>query len=280
MLWFMGIWMTVVYAPVTHWVWGGGWLGDRGILDFAGGTVVHINAGIAGLAACLVLGKRRGYPTTPMPPNNLGYTIVGAAMLWVGWFGFNAGSELAADGVAGMALTVTQLATAAAALAWMFSEWISHGKPSVLGIASGAIAGLVAITPGERLGGTDGVDRHWHRVRVICFLASTKIKRALGYDDSLDVFGIHCIGGIVGALLTGIFCAEVLGGAGFGGDNTSIGAQVWAQIVGVAATLVYTFIVSFVLLKILDAAIGIRVTEEDEEEGLDLALHDERGYIL
>ena len=280
MLWFMGIWMTVVYAPITHWVWGGGWLADRGILDFAGGTVVHINAGIAGLAACLVLGKRRGYPDTPMRPNNLGYTIVGAAMLWVGWFGFNAGSQLAADGVAGMALTVTQLATAAAALTWMFSEWISHGKPSVLGIASGAIAGLVAITPASGSVGPMGSIVIGIASGVICFLASTKIKRALGYDDSLDVFGIHCIGGIVGALLTGIFCAEAFGGAGFGSGITSIGAQVQAQSIGVVATLVYTFVVSFVLLKILDATIGLRVTEEDEEEGLDLALHDERGYIL
>ena len=280
MLWFMGIWMTVVYAPITHWVWGGGWLGEYGILDFAGGTVVHINAGIAGLAACLALGKRKGYPNTPMPPNNLGYTVVGAAMLWVGWFGFNAGSELAADGVAGMAMAVTQLATATAALAWMFSEWISHGKPSVLGIASGAIAGLVAITPASGSVGPMGAIVIGLASGVICFLASTKIKHALGYDDSLDVFGLHCIGGIVGALLTGILCAEPFGGAGFGGDNTGIGAQLYAQIVGVVATIVYTFVVSFVLLKILDATIGLRVSEDDEEEGLDLALHDERGYIF
>ena len=279
-LWFMAIWVTVVYAPVTHWVWGGGWLADRGILDFAGGTVVHINAGVAGLAACLVLGRRKGYPQTPMPPNNLGYTIVGAAMLWVGWFGFNAGSQLAADGVAGMALAVTQLATAAAALAWMFSEWVSHGKPSVLGIASGAIAGLVAITPASGSVGPMGAIVIGLAAGVVCFVASTKIKRALGYDDTLDVFGIHCIGGIVGALLTGVFCAEVLGGAGFGGDNTTIGSQLTAQLVGVVGTLVYTFVVSFVALKVLDAAIGLRVSEEDEQEGLDLALHDERGYIL
>ena len=280
MLWFMGIWVTVVYAPVTHWVWGGGWLGDYGILDFAGGTVVHINAGIAGLAACIVLGKRRGYPTTPMPPNNLGYTIVGAAMLWVGWFGFNAGSELAADGVAGMAMTVTQLATAAAALAWMFSEWVSHGKPSVLGIASGAIAGLVAITPASGSVGPMGSIVIGIASGIICFVASTRVKRALGYDDSLDVFGIHCIGGIVGAILTGVFCAEMLGGAGFGEGNSGMGDQLAAQFIGVAATLVYTFVVSFVLLKILDAVIGLRVNEDDEQEGLDLALHDERGYIL
>ena len=279
-LWFMGIWMTIVYAPVTHWVWGGGWLGDRGILDFAGGTVVHINAGVAGLAACLVLGRRKGYPESPMPPNNLGYTIVGAAMLWVGWFGFNAGSQLAADGVAGMAMAVTQLATAAAALAWMFSEWVSHGKPSVLGIASGAIAGLVAITPASGSVGPMGSIVIGIAAGVICFVASTKIKRALGYDDSLDVFGIHCIGGIVGALLTGVFCAEVLGGAGFGEGHADIGSQFMAQLTGVVATIVYTFVVSFVVLKILDALIGLRVSEDDEQEGLDLALHDERGYIL
>ena len=280
MLWFMGIWLTIVYAPITHWVWGGGWLGNLGILDFAGGTVVHINAGIAGLAACIALGKRKGYPSTPMPPNNLGYTIIGAAMLWVGWFGFNAGSELAADGVAGMAMTVTQLATAAAALAWMFSEWVSHGKPSVLGIASGAIAGLVAITPASGSVGPMGSIVIGIASGIICFLASTRAKRALGYDDSLDVFGIHCIGGIVGAILTGIFCAEALGGAGFGDGNAGMGDQLGAQFIGVVATLVYTFVVSFVLLKILDAIIGLRVSEEDEEEGLDLALHDERGYIL
>ena len=279
-LWFMGIWVTLVYAPVTHWVWGGGWLGDRGILDFAGGTVVHINAGVAGLAACLVLGRRKGYPESPMPPNNLGYTIVGAAMLWVGWFGFNAGSQLAADGVAGMAMAVTQLATAAAALAWMFSEWVSHGKPSVLGIASGAIAGLVAITPASGSVGPMGSIVIGLAAGVICFVASTKIKRALGYDDTLDVFGIHCIGGIVGALLTGVFCAEALGGVGFGDGHASIGSQFMAQLTGVVATIVYTFVVSFVVLKILDAVMGLRVSEEDEQEGLDLALHDERGYIL
>ena len=201
-------------------------------------------------------------------------------MLWVGWFGFNAGSELAADGVAGMAMAVTQLATAAAALAWMFSEWISHGKPSVLGIASGAIAGLVAITPASGSVGPMGSIVIGLAAGVICFFASTKIKRALRYDDTLDVFGIHCIGGIVGALLTGVFCAEALGGAGFGDGHASIGSQFMAQLTGVVATIVYTFVVSFVVLKILDAVMGLRVSEEDEQEGLDLALHDEQGYIL
>ena len=280
MLWFMGIWLTIVYAPITHWVWGGGWLADYGILDFAGGTVVHINAGIAGLAACLALGRRKGYPTTPMPPHNLGYTLIGAAMLWVGWFGFNAGSELAADGVAGMAMAVTQLATAAAALSWIFSEWVSRGKPSVLGIASGAIAGLVAITPASGSVGPMGAIVIGIAAGVICFIASTKIKRMFGYDDSLDVFGIHCIGGIVGAMLTGIFCAEALGGAGFGDGNAGMMDQLVVQGIGVVATLIYTFVVSFIVLKILDGVIGLRVDEEQEEEGLDIALHNERGYIL
>jgi Amt family ammonium transporter len=280
MLVFMGIWMTVVYAPICHWVWGGGWLGDWGVLDFAGGTVVHINAGVAGLVAAIMLGKRKGYPGTAMPPNNLGYTLMGASMLWVGWFGFNAGSELAADGVAGMAMAVTQIAAAAAALGWMFSEWISHGKPSVLGIASGAVAGLVAITPASGSVGPMGAVAIGAAAGVGCFFAATTLKRAFGYDDSLDVFGIHAIGGIIGAILTGVFAATVLGGSGFGGGNESVIAQVVAQCVGVAATIIYSGVMSFVILKILDAVMGLRVDEEQEVEGLDLALHDERGYIL
>ncbi len=280
MLVFMALWLTLCYAPVCHWVWGGGWLGGYGILDFAGGTVVHINAGIAGLAAALALGPRRGYPATPMPPNNLSYTIVGAAMLWVGWFGFSAGSALAADGVAGMALAVTQLSTAAAALAWMFCEWIHHGKPSVLGIASGAVAGLVAITPASGSVGPMGSIVIGAASGVVCFIASTAVKRAMGYDDTLDVFGIHCVGGSIGALLTGVFCAASLGGAGFGDGNESIADQMTVQGIGVFVTLVYTFVVSFVILRLLNATMGLRVTEDQEEEGLDLALHDERGYFL
>jgi Amt family ammonium transporter len=280
MLIFVAIWLLLVYAPICHWVWGGGWLSGLGILDFAGGTVVHINAGVAGLAACLALGPRKGYPERQMPPNNLGYTIVGAAMLWVGWFGFNAGSELAADNVAGMAMAVTQLATAAAALAWMFSEWVAHGKPSVLGIASGAIAGLVAITPASGSVGPMGSIVIGLVSGIICFIAATKVKRALGYDDTLDVFGIHAVGGIVGAILTGVFAAAALGGAGFGDGNESMGAQVFAQLIGVVATIIYTFILSFVILKVLDGIIGLRVDADQEEEGLDIALHDERGYIL
>ena len=281
MLVFMTLWMTVVYAPICHWVWGaGGWLGNKGILDFAGGTVVHINAGMAGLVAAIILGKRKGYPSTQMPPHNLGYTLMGASMLWVGWFGFNAGSELAADGVAGMAMAVTQIATAAAALSWMFIEWGKHGKPSALGIASGAVAGLVAITPASGAVGPMGALAIGFASGVGCFFASTIVKRLLGYDDSLDVFGIHAIGGIIGAVLTGVFCAESLGGAGFGDGITSIGSQVKVQSLGVGVTLIYTGIMSAIILKVIDRLMGLRVSDDEEMEGLDLALHNERGYII
>ncbi len=280
MLIFMAIWVTIVYAPICHWVWGsGGWLGNKGILDFAGGTVVHINAGMAGLVAAIILGKRKGYPSTHMPPHNLGYTLMGASMLWVGWFGFNAGSELAADGVAGMAMAVTQIAAAAAALGWMFIEWVKHGKPSVLGIASGAVAGLVAITPASGAVGPMGAMAIGFASGVGCFYASTVLKHAFGYDDSLDVFGIHAVGGIIGAILTGVFCAENLGGAGFGGDITSISSQVTVQCIGVGATIIYTGVVSAIILKVLDRIMDIRVSEDQEMEGLDIALHNERGYI-
>ncbi len=279
MLIFMAVWFTVVYAPIAHMVWSGdgALMWDWGVLDFAGGTVVHINAGIAGLVACLVLGKRKGYPTTPMAPHNLGYTLVGAAMLWIGWFGFNAGSAAAANGTAGMAMLVTQIATAAAALAWMFAEWITHGKPSALGIASGVVAGLVAITPAAGTAGPMGALVIGLASGVICFFAATSLKRALKYDDSLDAFGVHAVGGIVGALLTGIFAAPSLGG--FGGVE-DIGAQFFVQFKGVAFTVVYTAVVTFVILKVLDLVMGLRVTEEEEAVGLDLALHNERGYNL
>jgi Amt family ammonium transporter len=279
MLWFMGLWVTLVYVPIAHWVWGGGWIGELGALDFAGGTVVHINAGVAALMAALVLGKRKGYPGTAMPPHNLGLTVMGASMLWVGWFGFNAGSELAADGTAGMAMTVTQLATATAALTWMFLEWMSHGKPSVLGIATGAVAGLVAITPASGTAGPMGAIVIGFAGAFFAWLASTKVKPALGYDDSLDVWGVHGIAGIVGAILTGVFADASLGGAGLA-EGMTIGGQVWIQFISVLATLIYGGIVSFILLKLIDVIIGLRVTEEQETEGLDLALHDERGYIL
>ncbi|ANC01164.1 MULTISPECIES: ammonium transporter [Pseudomonas] len=279
MLVFMGVWFTLVYAPIAHMVWSGdgALMWDWGVLDFAGGTVVHINAGIAGLVACLVLGKRKGYPTTPMAPHNLGYTLVGAAMLWIGWFGFNAGSAAAANGTAGMAMLVTQIATAAAALGWMFAEWIGHGKPSALGIASGVVAGLVAITPAAGTVGPMGALVIGLASGVICYFCATSLKRKLGYDDSLDAFGVHGIGGIVGAILTGVFAAPALGGFG---AVTDIGAQVWVQAKGVIFTVAYTAIVTYVILKVLDVVMGLRVNEEEESVGLDLAQHNERGYNL
>ncbi|ARU90369.1 ammonium transporter [Pseudomonas sp. M30-35] len=279
MLVFITAWFTLVYAPMAHMVWGGvgGLLWDWGVLDFAGGTVVHINAGVAGLVACLVLGKRKGYPTTPMAPHNLGYTLIGAAMLWVGWFGFNAGSALAANGTAGMAMLVTQIATAAAALGWMFAEWLTHGKPSALGIASGVVAGLVAITPAAGTAGPMGGLVIGLASGVICFFCATSLKRKLGYDDSLDAFGVHGVGGIVGALLTGVFAAPALGGFG---EVENIAAQLWIQFEGVIFTVVYTAIVTFVILKVIDLVMGLRVSDEDEAVGLDLAQHNERGYNL
>lgn len=279
MLWFMATWVTFVYAPIAHWVWGGGWLGAIGVLDFAGGTVVHINAGVAGLVAALVMGKRRGYPQYPMKPSNLVLTMVGAGMLWVGWFGFNAGSELAADGIAGMAMVVTQIATAAAALTWMFLEWMSHGKPSALGLASGAVAGLVAITPASGFVGPMGAMAIGFASGFVCYLAVVKAKRVFGYDDSLDAFGVHGVGGFVGAMLTAVFVDVRFGGAGFA-QGVNMGGQLVKQFIGAGATIVYCAIVSLILLKIIDAVIGLRVTGEKEETGLDLALHDERGYNL
>lgn len=281
MLIFMTLWFTLCYVPVWHWVWGGGWIFQLGALDFAGGTVVHINAGIAGLVAAILLGRRKGYPRTPMPPHNLTLTVMGASLLWVGWFGFNAGSELAADHVAGMALTVTQLATAAAALTWMFCEWLIHGKPSVLGIASGAVAGLVAITPASGTAGFMGSIAIGFAAGMICFFSATYLKRAMGYDDSLDVFGIHAVGGIVGAILTGIFCSPDLGGAGFGKVNDvplTMGGQLMAQLIGVMATIVYSALISLVTLFLIKVVIGLRVNEEEETQGLDISIHDERGY--
>ncbi len=278
LLLFMGVWLTIVYAPICHWVWGGGWLAEYGVLDFAGGTVVHINAGVAGLVAALVLGKRRGFGTAAMPPHNLTLSVIGASMLWVGWFGFNAGSELAADGTAGMAMAVTQIAAAAAALAWMFAEWKVHGKPSVLGIISGAVAGLIAITPASGSVGPMGALAIGAAAGVGCYWAATSLKRAFGYDDSLDVFGVHAVGGIIGAMLTGVFSAVSLGGSGLAHDT--IPEQLIAQGMGVGVTIIYTAVVSFIILKVIDALIGLRVDEDSETEGLDVSQHDERGYIL
>ncbi|MBD9483095.1 ammonium transporter [Pseudomonas sp. PDM14] len=279
MLIFMTIWFTIVYAPMCHMVWSGdgAFLWDEGVIDFAGGTVVHINAGIAGLVACLVLGKRKGYPTTPMAPHNLGYTLIGAAMLWVGWFGFNAGSAAAANDTAGMAMLVTQIATAAAALSWMFAEWITHGKPSALGIASGVVAGLVAITPAAGAVGPVGALVIGLAAGVICFFCATSLKRKLGYDDSLDVFGVHCVGGIVGAILVGAFGSPALGGFG---SFESIASQLWIQTESVLFTIVYTTVLTYIILKVLDLVMGLRVNEESEAVGLDLSEHNERGYNL
>ncbi|MBW0449087.1 ammonium transporter [bacterium M00.F.Ca.ET.228.01.1.1] len=267
MLVFMTLWSIIVYSPVAHMVWEPtGWLASAGVLDFAGGTVVHINAGIAGLVCCLVLGKRVGYGKEAMAPHNLTLTLIGGAMLWVGWFGFNAGSAVAADGRAGFAMFATQVATAAAALAWMFAEWAAKGKPSVLGIVSGAVAGLVAITPASGFVGMTGSLVIGIVAGVVCFWSATWLKHKLGYDDSLDAFGVHCIGGIVGALLTGVFAVKDIGG--FDGS-------VVLQAKGVLTTLIYSGVVSFILLKIIDMVMGIRVTEEEEREGLDVSLHGE-----
>jgi ammonium transporter, Amt family len=266
MMWFMAIWLLVVYCPVAHWMWEpSGWLAATQ-LDFAGGTVVHINAGIAGLATALMLGKRQGLGKEQMAPHNLTLTVIGASLLWVGWFGFNAGSAVAADGRAGMAFAVTHIATAAAALAWMFTEWGVKGKPSVLGIASGAVAGLVAITPASGFVGPDSAVIIGVAAGIICFFASTSVKKAFGYDDSLDAFGVHCIGGIVGALLTGALVSTEISGAS---------GSVLLQLKGVSATLIWSFGMSLIILKLIDLSIGLRVTLDEEREGLDISLHGE-----
>jgi Amt family ammonium transporter len=267
MLVFMSLWSLLVYAPIAHMVWEPtGWLNASHVLDYAGGTVVHINAGIAGLASCLVLGKRLGYGKERMQPHNLTYTLIGASLLWVGWFGFNAGSAVAADGRAGMAMLATQMATGAAALGWMFAEWVSKGKPSVLGIASGAVAGLVAITPASGFVGPTAAVIIGVVAGVVCYIAATSLKHAFNYDDSLDAFGVHGVGGIVGALLTGVFASKEISG---------MDGSVLIQAKGVGVTLVYGFVVSYVILKVIDMTMGLRVTEEQEREGLDISLHGE-----
>jgi len=272
---FTGIWVLAVYAPICHWVWGGGFLGDMGTLDFAGGTVVHINAGVAGLVCALVLGKRTGFPKEPMMPHNLVLTMIGAALLWVGWFGFNAGSELAADGTAGMAMLVTQVATAMAVLAWCVAEKIVFKKASLLGACSGAVAGLVAITPASGFVGPIGALAIGATAGVVCFCAVAFMKKALGYDDSLDAFGVHGIGGMVGAILTGVFVSSSFGGAGLA-DGMTMGSQVFVQIKAVAATIAYCAVVTFVILKVIDMVVGLRVSEEAEREGLDITSHGEQ----
>jgi len=273
----MAIWVLAVYAPVCHWVWGGGFLGDLGAKDFAGGTVVHINAGIAGLVCALVLGKRVGFPKEPMLPHNLTLTLIGAALLWVGWFGFNAGSELAADGTAGMAMLVTQVATAMAVLAWTFAEWLAFRKPSLLGACSGAVAGLVAITPASGFVGPIGALAIGAAAGVVCFMAVAWLKKALGYDDSLDAFGVHAVGGIIGAILTGVFVDASFGGAGLD-KGVTIAHQLWVQTEAVLATIVYDAVMTFIILKVVDMLVGLRVSEEEEREGLDITQHGEQVY--
>jgi Amt family ammonium transporter len=268
MLLFMGLWSIIVYSPIAHWVWGGGFLGGLGVLDFAGGTVVHINAGVAGLVCALVLGKRKGFGTTNMAPHNLILSVIGASLLWVGWFGFNAGSELAADGLAGAAMLNTQVATAAAALAWMFAEWIIVKKPSVLGIISGAVAGLVAVTPASGFVNPTGALVIGIVAGVLCYISAAHLKKMFGYDDSLDAFGVHGVGGIIGALLTGVFADPAINALG---ANHSI----ITQAEGVIVTVVWTAVASFVILMVVKVLVGLRPSEQDEEEGLDITQHGE-----
>jgi Amt family ammonium transporter len=272
---FITLWLIIVYAPVCHWVWGGGFLGTAGVMDFAGGTVVHINSGIAGLVAAIVLGRRKGYGAENMAPHNLVYTVIGASLLWVGWFGFNGGSAGAANDSAAMAVLVTQICAAAAALAWMFAEWVTHGKPSVLGIASGAIAGLVVITPAAGFVDPKGALIMGLIGGVVCFITSTGIKRMLGYDDSLDVFGIHGVGGFTGAILTGVFAVAWVGGEGKSGLLEGNAAQVWTQFCGTIATIVWCAVATFVILMVIKLFMGLRVDEQTEVEGLDARLHGE-----
>jgi Amt family ammonium transporter len=268
MMWFMALWLILVYIPVAHWVWGGGFLGGAGVLDFAGGTVVHINAGIAGLVACLIIGKRKGFGTTNLAPHNLTWSMIGAALLWVGWFGFNAGSAVGANALAGAAMVNTQVATAAAALAWMFCEWIVIKKPSLLGIISGAVAGLVAITPAAGFVNPTGALIIGIVSGIGCYLAAVHLKRALGYDDSLDVFGVHGVGGIIGAILTGAFADAAI-------NELGKDASVATQVYGVVVTIAYTAIVTAIILYAVKAAVGLRPSPSEEEEGLDISLHGE-----
>jgi Amt family ammonium transporter len=277
---FMALWFTFSYVPIWHMVWGGGLIAGWGALDFAGGTVVHINAGVAGLVTCIMLGKRKGYGATSITPHSVPLVVVGASMLWVGWFGFNAGSQLAADGTAGMALLVTQVATATAAFTWMVVEWIVAKKPTAVGLATGAVAGLVAITPASGTVGPVGALVIGIAAGVVCYFCSTSMKKALRYDDSLDVFGVHGIGGIVGALLTGVCASTAMGGAGFGdGVTHGAGTQVFIQFKSVIVTIIWSGVVSFIAFKIAGALTGgCRITEDEEDQGLDLNSHGESGY--
>ncbi len=283
MLLFSAIWLMLVYVPVTHWVWGGGWLADMGLYDFAGGTVVHITAGVAALVSAMVLGPRRGFPQKTMMPHNMTMTIAGAGMLWVGWFGFNGGSALAADGNAAMAILVTHISAATGAMTWMAIEWFRYGKPSALGVVTGMVAGLGTITPASGFVGPGGALIIGLLAGGVCFTATQYIKRVLKIDDSLDVFPVHGVGGILGTLLAGVFSATSLGvfsGYGFADGISSMAGQLKVQMIGVVATVVFTAVVTWIILKVVDALIGLRVTEEEEIEGLDIVLHEERGYDL
>ena len=283
MLWFMGLWLLAVYAPIAHMVWGpSGWLGGDGVLDYAGGTVVHINAGVAGLVTALVLGKRVGYGREPMPPHNLVLTMIGASLLWVGWFGFNAGSAVAANDRAGMAMAVTQIATAAAALGWMAVEWMTRRKPTILGICSGAVAGLVAITPAAGFVAPSGALVIGLAAGMVCFFTAVYMKEWLGYDDSLDAFGVHGAGGTLGAILTGFFASSAINPIFGAGKPTGAIDGNWRQVgyqfIGVAIAWSLSIVGTLVLLKIVDLVIGLRVTREQEIEGLDITQHGEEGY--
>ena len=279
MLLFSVLWVSVVYFPVCHWVWGGGWLAEMGLLDFAGGTVVHITAGVAALVAAMVMGKRNGFPTTPMMPHNMTMTVTGAGMLWVGWFGFNGGSAVAANGDAGMAMLVTHVSAACGALTWALMEWIKYGRPSALGTVTGMVAGLGTITPASGFVGPMGALVIGFSAGFVCFFATAFIKQKLKIDDSLDVFPVHGVGGILGTIFAGIFVSAGLGGIGFA-EGMDMGSQVGVQLTGVIATVAFTASVTFVILKLVDMTIGLRVSDEQETEGLDINQHDERGYIL
>jgi Amt family ammonium transporter len=279
MLLFSLLWLLLVYCPVAHWVWGDGWLGKMGLMDFAGGTVVHLNAGVAALVCALVLGRRRGFPETAMAPHNMTMTVTGAAMLWVGWFGFNAGSALAADGTAGMAMLVTHIGAATGAFAWVLCEWIRYDKPSVLGIVTGVVAGLGTITPASGFVGPIGALVIGGAAGVVCFFATSYMKRVLAIDDSLDVFPVHGVGGLLGTLLTGIFVSSYFNGAGYP-DKVTMADQMLVQLYGVLATAAWSGALTFALVKACDAIVGMRVTGEEETEGLDTVLHNEKGYNL
>lgn len=283
MLIFSTIWLIVVYSPICHWVWGGGWLGNMGLQDFAGGTVVHITAAVAALVAAVVMGPRKGFGTTAMPPHNLTMTVTGAGMLWVGWFGFNAGSAVAADNSAAMAMLVTHMSAACGSLAWMTMEWVRHGKPSVLGMVTGMVAGLGTITPASGSVGPAAAVVIGLSAGVICYFATNYLKNVLKVDDSLDVFPVHGVGGVLGTLLAGVFCSTQLGifsGNGFSDGIESIGGQLMVQATGVLATFAYTLVATFIILKLVDMMVGLRVDGDEETQGLDLVLHDERGYDL